>query len=116
MTLGSGSGDWGFEDWRANELVTNQCDYQPRQRQHHTKGPSELLCHFCAQTVELLIESTPVVSRARSLVAIRIPSADKATRTALMSCGAQWQMAQKYWLIPRIVAKNLRLLRFAVVT
>ena len=67
-------------------------------------------------TVELLIESTPVVSRARSLVAIRIPSADKATRTVLMSCGAQWQMAQKYWLIPRIVAKNLRLLRFAVVT
>ena len=65
-------------------------------------------------TVELLIESTPVVSRARTLVAVRIPATDKATRTLLIACGAQWQMAQKYWLLPRIVAKNLRLLRFAV--
>jgi len=41
-------------------------------------------------TVELLIESTPVASRARSLVAIRIGAADKRTRTQLLACGAQW--------------------------
>ena len=65
-------------------------------------------------TVELLVESTPVVSRARSLIALRIPPTDKATRTVLLACGAQWQPTQKYWLVTRIVAKNLRLLRFAV--
>ena len=65
-------------------------------------------------TVELLIESTPIVSRARSLVAIRIPPTDKSTRTVLLACGAQWQPTRKYWLLPRIVAKNLRLLHFTV--
>jgi len=40
-------------------------------------------------TVELLIETTPVASRARSLVAIRIAPTDKATRTLLMACGAR---------------------------
>jgi hypothetical protein len=64
-------------------------------------------------TVELLIESTPVASRSRSLVAIRIPPTDKATRTLLLACGAQWQHKHKYWLLPRLVAKNLRLLRHA---
>jgi hypothetical protein len=62
-------------------------------------------------TVELLIESTPIASRARSLVALRIAHNDKATRTRLLACGAQWKHAEKYWLLPRLVAKNLRLLR-----
>ena len=62
-------------------------------------------------TVELLVESTPVASRSRSLVAIRISPTDKATRTLLMACGAQWQPKHRYWLLPRLVAKNLRLLR-----
>ena len=62
-------------------------------------------------TIELLIESTPVASRARSLVAIRIPGSDKATRTLLLACGAQWFPKEKYWLLSRLVAKNLRLLR-----
>ena len=62
-------------------------------------------------TVELLIESTPVVSRSRSTVAVRISATDKTTRTLLMACGAHWQPKQKYWLLPRLVAKNLRLLR-----
>jgi hypothetical protein len=62
-------------------------------------------------TVELLIESTPVVSRARTLVAIKIGATDKNTRTLLMACGAQWVPKEKYWLLPRMVAKNLRLLK-----
>ena len=65
-------------------------------------------------TVELRIESTPVVSRARTTVAVRIPADDRNTRTVLLACGALWQPAQKYWLLPRLVAKNLRLLRFVV--
>ncbi|CAD5373042.1 conserved hypothetical protein [Rubrivivax sp. A210] len=65
-------------------------------------------------TVELLIESTPVASRARSLVAVKIGASDKATRTLLMACGAQWVPKQKYWLVPRMVAKNLRLLKNVV--
>ena len=65
-------------------------------------------------TVELLIESTPISSRSRSLVALRISPTDKATRTLLMACGAKWQTKQKYWLLPRLVAKNLRLLRSVV--
>jgi uncharacterized protein YhdP len=62
-------------------------------------------------TVELLVETTPIASRARSLVAIRIPPLDKNKRTLLMACGAQWKPKEKYWLLPRLVAKNLRLLR-----
>ena len=65
-------------------------------------------------TVELLIESTPVASRARTLVAIKIGAADKHTRTLLMACGAQWVPKAKYWLLPRMVAKNLRLLKNVV--
>lgn len=67
-------------------------------------------------TVELLVETTPVVSRARSQVALRIPPGDRATRTLLMSCGAQWQPAPRYWLVPRIVARNLGLLGMVVPT
>jgi hypothetical protein len=61
-------------------------------------------------TVELLVESTPVVSRSRSLVAIRVGPMDKRARTLLMACGAVWQPKEKYWLLPRLVAKNLRML------
>lgn len=61
-------------------------------------------------TVELLVESTPVASRTRTLVALRIPPNDKHTRTLLMACGAHWQPKEKYWLVSRLVAKNLRLL------
>ena len=65
-------------------------------------------------TVELLVESTPITSRARSLVAIRIPPTDKKTRTLLISCGAQWQPKLRYWLLSRLVAKNLHLLQCIV--
>ena len=65
-------------------------------------------------TVELLIESTPVASRARTLVAVKIGPTDKAIRTLLMACGAQWMPKDKYWLLPRMVAKNLRLLKNVV--
>jgi hypothetical protein len=59
----------------------------------------------------LLVESTPVASRARTLVAIQIAPNDKATRTLLLACGASWIPKERYWLLPRLVAKNLRLLR-----
>lgn len=65
-------------------------------------------------TVELVVETTPVSSRARSLVAIRIAPHDRETRTLLMACGAEWQLKEQYWLLPRLVAKNLRLLRYVV--
>jgi hypothetical protein len=65
-------------------------------------------------TVELLVESTPVATRARTLVAIRIGPSDKNTRTVLMACGAHWVPKERYWLLPRMVAKNLRLLKNVV--
>lgn len=65
-------------------------------------------------TVELLVESTPVVSRGRTMVALRIPLNDRATRTLLMACGAQWNRQQKYWVVSRMVAKHLRLLHRVV--
>lgn len=65
-------------------------------------------------TVELLVESTPVASRQRILVAIKLPPSDKNSRTLLMACGAQWQSKERYWLVPRLVAKNLKLLHHVV--
>ncbi|MFT3954778.1 MAG: hypothetical protein QM722_10435 [Piscinibacter sp.] len=65
-------------------------------------------------TVELVVDSTPIVQRARAHIAIRIPSADQGTRALLHACGARWQPRQKYWLLPQLVAKNLRLLRYQV--
>jgi hypothetical protein len=65
-------------------------------------------------TVELLIESTPVASRARTLVALKIRATDRNTRTLLMACGAEWMPKEKYWLVTRLVAKNLRLLKHVV--
>ena len=67
-------------------------------------------------TVELLVESTPVASRARTLVAVKIGASDKNTRTLLMACGAQSVPKEKYWLLPRMVVKNLRLLKNVVAT
>ena len=65
-------------------------------------------------TIELLAESTPIAARTRSLIALRIPSTDRETRATLMACGAIWQPKQSYWLLPHLVAKNLRLLRHRV--
>jgi hypothetical protein len=65
-------------------------------------------------TVELLIERVPVVARSRTRIAIRVPAATKATRQRLLASGAQWQPQQRYWILPRNVARNLRLLRYAV--
>jgi hypothetical protein len=65
-------------------------------------------------TIELLVESTPVVSRLRSMIAIRIPSSDRGTRQLLMACGARWMPKERLWLLPHLVAKNLRLLKYRV--
>ncbi len=65
-------------------------------------------------TIELLVESTPVVSRSRRLIAIRLPTADRPTRQWLIACGAEWKPRDRLWLLPYLVAKNLRLLKHRV--
>lgn len=65
-------------------------------------------------TIELLIESTPIVSRQRSLIAIRIAGSDRSTRQLLLLCGAEWKPKERLWLLPHLVAKNLRLLKHRV--
>jgi hypothetical protein len=63
-------------------------------------------------TVELLAESTPVATRKRSLIALRIPDSTKTQRSLLLACGAKWDAKNKLWLIPHMVAKGLRLLKY----
>ena len=63
-------------------------------------------------TVELLAETTPVATRQRSLIALRIPDSTKSVRSLLLSCGAQWDPKHKVWMIPHMVAKGLRLLKY----
>ena len=63
-------------------------------------------------TVELLAETTPATSRQRSLIALRIPDTTKSMRSLLLACGATWQAKHKVWLIPHMVAKGLRLLKY----
>ena len=63
-------------------------------------------------TVELLAESTPVATRQRSLIALRIPDSTKSMRSLLLACGARWDAKNKLWLIPHMVAKGLRLLKY----
>lgn len=65
-------------------------------------------------TVELVVESTPIASRARTLVAVRMPHADRSTRALLLACGARWRPKNRYWILPHLVAKNLRVLRYRV--
>lgn len=63
-------------------------------------------------TVELLVESTPVATRERMLVALRIPPNDKPTRALLMACGARWHPQSGYWTVAQLVAKNLGILKY----
>ena len=65
-------------------------------------------------TIELVVESSPIASRQRSVIAIRIPAADRRMRTVLMACGARWMPKERHWLISHLVAKNLRVLRYRV--
>lgn len=67
-------------------------------------------------TVELLIETTPVVSRQRSLITLSLPQATRAQRAQLLSCGAKWDTRHRVWLMPYMVAKGLRLLKHRVPT
>jgi len=66
-------------------------------------------------TVELLAETTPVATRTRSLIALRIPDSTKSMRSLLLACGARWDAKNKLWLIPHMVAKGLRLLKYRAV-
>lgn len=63
-------------------------------------------------TIELLAEVTPVATRQRSLIALHIPESTKSMRSMLMACGASWDPKHKVWLIPHMVAKGLRLLKY----
>jgi hypothetical protein len=63
-------------------------------------------------TIELLAEATPIASRRRTLIALRIPETTAAYRSHLLACGARWDPKNKLWLIPQMVAKGLRLLKF----
>ena len=48
------------------------------------------------------------------MVAVRIAPTDRAMRKLLLASGAEWWLLEKYWLLPRLVAKNLGLLRNVV--
>jgi hypothetical protein len=63
-------------------------------------------------TVELVEETTPVTTRQRSLIALRIPDSTKTMRSLLLACGAKWDPKNKIWLIPHMVAKGLRMLKY----
>lgn len=63
-------------------------------------------------TVELLAESTPVAVRSQTIIALKIPPGSKATRSLLLACGARWDSKHRLWLLPQMVAKGLRLLKF----
>ncbi len=63
-------------------------------------------------TVELLVESTPVAPRQRSLIALRIPDSTRSMRSLLMACGAKWDVKHRVWLLPHMVAKGLRMLKY----
>ena len=60
-------------------------------------------------TIELLVETTPVVRAGTRMVALRLGPGEKSTRSLLMACGAQWDKTQKLWFVARQVAKTLGL-------
>lgn len=63
-------------------------------------------------TVELVAESTPIVSRQRKVIALKLPPDAKEMRTLLLACGAHWDPKRRIWTLPHLVAKGLRLLRY----
>jgi hypothetical protein len=63
-------------------------------------------------TVELLAETTPIATRQRTLIALRLPATAKSTRSLLLACGATWDAKNRVWLLPHMVAKGLRLLKY----
>jgi hypothetical protein len=67
-------------------------------------------------TVELLVESTPIVKRGPTVIALRLPNSTRETRAQLLACGAQWKSKQKYWTLPLMVAKQLGLMHYRVPT
>jgi len=67
-------------------------------------------------TVELISEWLPVVSRDNRQVAVRIGALDKPTRILLLSYGATWDPTRRLWLMPRSVARTLRLLHQIIPT
>ncbi len=64
-------------------------------------------------TVELVVDSLPITRQASALVSLRIPFGDQSLRSILIACGAKWRPATQTWTLPRIVARRLRLMRYA---
>ena len=65
-------------------------------------------------TVEILAETTPIAPRQRTLIALQLPPGAKSTRSLLLACGAFWDAKARVWMIPHMVAKGLRLLKYRV--
>lgn len=63
-------------------------------------------------TIELVAEVTPVASRQRSTIALRIPDSSKPLRSLLLACGATWDSKHRLWLLPHMVARGLRLMKY----
>ena len=61
-------------------------------------------------TVELLIETTPVVRTGDREVELRLGSTEKTTRSLLLACGGRWDAGRRHWIVARKVAKSLGLL------
>jgi hypothetical protein len=68
--------------------------------------------HTRFTTIELLAETTPVAARHRTLIALQIPATTKSTRQLLLACGAKWDSRHRVWILPQMVAKGLRLLKY----
>lgn len=65
-------------------------------------------------TVELVVESMPITRETPEQVSLRIPFDDHSLRAVLIACGAKWRSAAQTWTLPRVVARRLRLMRYAV--
>ena len=73
----------------------------------HRLNPAGTVRHT---TVEVLVETTPVVPSGNRLVALRLGPTEKSTRSLLLACGGLWNNSAKHWLVPRKVAQSLGLL------
>lgn len=88
-----------FVRWYGDQLVCMR-----------SRLPEDGLTRFT--TVELLAITTPVASRQRTLIALRLPAGATSARSVLLACSASWDSKNRVWLLPHMVAKGLRLLKY----
>lgn len=88
-------------------------------KRHKLRYGHDLVCvrhridpvgHIRYVTVELVVEALPMALRDTAEVAIRLTHTEQETRALLMSCNARWDPQRKVWLMPRSVARTLRML------